>query len=506
MDRLFCGVLCLLVLFCALLSVADSREVVCYYGNWAVYRNGVAKLPVDNIDPKLCTQLNYAFFGITGNGNVRIIDEYAALPPGPPVYGLDAINKFYGLKQINPALKTIAAIGGYNTDIGNFSQVAASPQLRSTFASNAVAFLQKYRFDGMDIDWEFPSLEDKNNYVLFLQALSAAFAPYKLLLTVAVPAAESATAVYDIPGISKAVNFINLMEYDMQENFGVTRHHAALYPGPATLDDTAFKRQLNVESSVKYWLSKGAPAGKLNLGIPFYGHTFKLANPSQTGVGAPTSGLGNKGPYSDQLGFLAYNEICPRTWTAKVYDQVQGTMYAYDKTEWVSYDSAQSITGKCNLIAQYGLAGGMVWSLESDDFSGTCGKKWELLTALNQCVNGAAIMTTTTTTATTTKTTTKATAAATTKATTMAATTAKTTAGTTARTTAKTTTQPAVTKSSTSGSGRFVCPSDGYFKDPANCAKYYQCANGTAYSMSCPSGLYFNEIYKVCDWPANVKC
>merc|ERR1712191_4596 len=45
-----------------------------------------------------------------------------------------------------------------------------------------------------------------------------------------------------------------------------------------------------------------------------------------------------------------------------------------------------------------------------------------------------------------------------------------------------------------------------YFRDPADCSAFYQCSIGKAYHMRCPTGLYFNEKYNVCDFPANVKC
>ncbi|XP_052893906.1 acidic mammalian chitinase-like [Anopheles moucheti] len=373
-----------LVTMSSLMAAVQSKEVVCYYGTWATYWKGNGKFTVDDINPLLCTQLNYAFFDINPNGTIRIMDEYLGLPSG-----LNAIVKFNNLKQKNPALKTIASIGGWNAGTANFKAVASDSQRRATFARNAVAFLQKYRFNGMDIDWEYPGAVDKANFVLFLQELAKAFAPYNYLLTVAVGAPEwRANESYDIPAISRIVNNINLMTYDMDGNYGVTRHHAAIFQGPGSIDDTDFKRQLNVDAVIRYWLSKGASAKKLTLGVPFYGHTFKLTNPGVDGVGAPTKGVGTPGPYTQQGGVLGYNEICVSSFPRKQFDSVQGAAFASGNGEWVSYDSVESIKQKCNLIAKYGLGGGMVWSIEQDDFKGICGgPKFTLLSTLNGCVN-----------------------------------------------------------------------------------------------------------------------
>lgn len=40
-----------------------------------------------------------------------------------------------------------------------------------------------------------------------------------------------------------------------------------------------------------------------------YGRSFTLTNPSQNGIGAPTAGAGNAGPYTSQMGMLGYNEV-----------------------------------------------------------------------------------------------------------------------------------------------------------------------------------------------------
>uniref|UniRef100_A0A182S5F5 Uncharacterized protein n=1 Tax=Anopheles maculatus TaxID=74869 RepID=A0A182S5F5_9DIPT len=437
-----------LLAVCSFMAAVESKEVVCYYGTWATYRQGNGKFATEDVDPSLCTQLNYAFFDIKSDGSISIPDEYLALPSG-----LNAIGKFHDLKQRNRALKTMAAIGGWNAGTANFRTVAADPQLRAIFASNAVSFLQQYRFDGMDIDWEYPTAADKSNFVLFLQELASAFAPYNYLLTVAVAAPEStANEAYDISAIAGIVNYINLMTYDMQGNFGVTRHQAPINQGPASIDDSGEKQQQNVEAIVQYWLSRGAPARKLTLGIPLYGRTFRLSNPRDDGVGAPVSGVGSPGRYTQEAGSLAYNEICESSWPFKYFDSVQVASYASGNGEWVSYDSVDVINQKCNVIAKYGLGGGMVWSIEQDDFRGICGPKFTLLSTLNRCA------------------------------------------------------PTATTKAASSASGSFVCTRDGYFRDPYDCNKFYRCHSNYKYSFNCPSGLYFNEDAVTCDWPYNVRC
>lgn len=59
-----------------------------------------------------------------------------------------------------------------------------------------------------------------------------------------------------------------------------------------------------------YVLRLGVPAKKLLMGIPTFGRSFKLAS-SETGVGAPSSGPGTLGRFTQEEGTLAYYEVCP---------------------------------------------------------------------------------------------------------------------------------------------------------------------------------------------------
>jgi chitinase len=61
--------------------------------------------------------------------------------------------------------------------------------------------------------------------------------------------------------------------------------------------------------AINYWIQKGAPKDKLNLGIATYGRSFTLQNARNNGVGAPAKGAGKPGPYTEEEGYLSYIEV-----------------------------------------------------------------------------------------------------------------------------------------------------------------------------------------------------
>ncbi|ALC44312.1 Cht9 [Drosophila busckii] len=358
---------------CPMCMNSSLKEVInCYWGTWANYRQGDGKFTYTNVDASLCTHLSYCFFGIDDTGEFKSLDNWLDLDSG-----LGFIKKTIALKQQHPNLKVMAVVGGWNEGSVKYSSMAADPGKRSKFISSSLAFIKQYGFDGLDLDWEYPgqrggNVADRANFVILLRMLKEVFDQHKLTLSIAVGASDdTARASYDISAIANEVSFINLMTYDF--------HMASDgYLGlNAPLQD--------MEKAVRLWLKQGAPANKLLLGMPFYGHSYQLKDNAKNRPNDGSSGPGSPGIYTGSSGFLGYNEICLNKWKT-LFDTQSSSPFAFQENQWVGFDNPYSIKLKMDLVNSYNLAGAMTWSIETDDFLGRCGECYPLLKAMNRAV------------------------------------------------------------------------------------------------------------------------
>lgn len=66
--------------------------------------------------------------------------------------------------------------------------------------------------------------------------------------------------------------------------------------------------------------------------------------------------------------------------------------YAYKGDVWVGFDNERSLTEKVNYAIAQDLGGIMIWSVETDDFLGKCGKAYPLLTVINELLGNVSFL------------------------------------------------------------------------------------------------------------------
>ncbi|KAI1301456.1 Chitotriosidase-1 [Halotydeus destructor] len=385
-------------------GLRDDYKVVCYFSNWAWYRPDSGRFIPEDMNPYFCTHINYAFAVLDGESlTIKIHDSWA-----------DEDNNFMkrvvGLKEKNGRLKVLLAIGGWNDSEGDkYSRLVASPASRRKFIVHALHFVAKYGFDGIDLDWEYPSCwqaecdkgnaHDRENFAQFVTELHAELKARGLLLTAAVsPSKKVIDAAYDVPVLAHKLDWINLMAYDYHGAWDKhAEHHAPLFARPESKAFDPNDQIFNVNYTVNHWMARGMPARKIVLGVPFYGRSFEMngqaagSHATRSGYGAPVRGGGEAGEYTRDKGYLAYYEICQlvgqQRWL-KRRDPHSGP-FAFNSDQWVGYDDPTALLAKTSYIKSHGLGGAMIWAIDLDDFRGQCcGVKYPLLKTLNYGLRG----------------------------------------------------------------------------------------------------------------------
>lgn len=234
------------------------------------------------------------------------------------------------------------------------------------FANSSVALLADMGFDGIDIDWEYPTNDaEATDMVYLLQAVRSALNAYSranglnyhFLLTAASPAGLSNYNMMHLKAMDTYLDHWNLMAYDYAGSFSsATGHQANLYDNSHNAESTPF----STDKAVSDYIAAGVPSSKIVLGMPIYGRTFE----STSGLGKAYSGIGSG---SWENGIWDYKAL-PRQGATVTYDALAGASYSYDaKTgELVSFDDEDMVFRKAAYIMQQGLGGGMYWEASAD--------------------------------------------------------------------------------------------------------------------------------------------
>jgi len=373
---------------------ADTgMKVVCYFTNWAWYRPGLGKFVPEDIDPSLCTHINYGFVVLDKvNLVIKIHDSWA-----------DVDNEFF--KRVaamkKKGSKVLLALGGWNDSLGDhYHRLVKDPAARRRFIEHALKFIQKYEYDGLDLDWEYPvcwqtkcrddAKSDKADFLSWVIELKQEFSKHGLLLTAALsPNPKIIDLAYDLPELNKYLDIFNVMTYDYYGAWDKKAgHHSPLYHHP-----NHSHPEFSADNTMKHYVKGGVDKSKLVMGMPTYGRMFTLNDQSENFIGADGS-AGKPGEFTRSGGFDSYYEICRfiQTDGYKVVRDPENRIgpYAVKGNQWVGYDDVESIRQKSEYVRSEGYGGGMIWALDLDDFNGCfCGQgRYPLLSEINRVLRG----------------------------------------------------------------------------------------------------------------------
>ncbi|MGI5151057.1 glycosyl hydrolase family 18 protein [Plantactinospora sp. CA-294935] len=207
----------------------DNFKSVGYLPSWAG--------DVNAIQYNKLTHINYAFVLPNANGTLRAVENPSKLS--------SLVSRAHSSN-----VKVSIAIGGWNNgDDSAFEALASNAASRTTFVNSVISFVTQYNLDGVDMDWEYPDPgTSANNFSALMQQLSGQLRSRGKLLTAAV-VSEGGTVNGVQPAVFGYVDWLNIMAYD-----GGSPH--------ANYDWSI--------NAVNGWKSRGLPASKAVLGVPFY--------------------------------------------------------------------------------------------------------------------------------------------------------------------------------------------------------------------------------------------
>lgn len=215
-----------------------------------------------NIDPSYLDFVIYAFVEISSNGQLVV--------PAPTY-----LKSLVRLRESNPDLQVIAAIGGWAAD--GFSDAASTPTSRYAFSRNVQNLIKEYNLDGIDIDWEYPGSsasgiksrpEDKENFTLLLTALRDVLGPDTWISVAGTGDSAYINRSAEIDKIAPLITHFNLMSYDFTAGETGERgqnHQANLFDSDLSLPG------YSVDNMINNLIDAGMPSEKILLGVPFYG-------------------------------------------------------------------------------------------------------------------------------------------------------------------------------------------------------------------------------------------
>ena len=313
-------------------------------------------------------------FWYTLKSPTLIRDDYSTANPSWPIADTICLMRKSGLKLI-PTITD-------GTDKLVLSGYLAKPEVRTTIVKSIVDLVNKYSFDGIDLDFEGFAFVDGNitwpktapNWVLFVKELSVALRAQQKLLSISAPYAfnpaekQKGYYVYSWAEIASSIDRLRIMTYD----YSVAKAGPI---GPISW----------TEKTLQYAISI-MPASKVFIGLPGYGRDWITSVVGTCPATAPPGLKVGAKAATFRMNYAtakAAIDVAVPTFDVKsseaTYSYQQtfngltakgaATACTVNRTVW--YQNDRSYLERMNLVAKYRLGGAALWTLGMEDLAAT---------------------------------------------------------------------------------------------------------------------------------------
>ncbi len=322
--------------------------VIGYYPSWT------NKLPVSKIDFSQFTHLIHAFVTI----HKGVLRTAGNLPSRE-------------LTQAGHAAGVKVLLGFGGADSGaELSAMTRNPEIENTCVQGLAKLVTDNGYDGVDIDWEFPTAADTAGVVAFVDRLRQELRRTNpnALVTMPLPNTDYYGQYFDGPGLAHRIDLALLMTYNAHGPWKVdprTYCHAGFdSPLNETSADPIDGNKYSYQSSVEYWRGKGFTNQQLVVGIHFSGHGFLVEKWGETPV---------KPSAHPDIDYRSIGTLLNAGWKRN-WDPQASVPWLQSPpdlpSELITYDDPESVMLKGAWARDAGLRGIFFWEISEDFVQG----------------------------------------------------------------------------------------------------------------------------------------
>uniref|UniRef100_F4C1H4 chitinase n=1 Tax=Sphingobacterium sp. (strain 21) TaxID=743722 RepID=F4C1H4_SPHS2 len=277
------------------------------------------------------------------------------------------IQYLVSLKKNHPKLKIMLSLGGWG-GCEPCSEAFSTSNGRTKFARSVKKVNDYFDTDGIDLDWEYPTIEghpghlyqaqDKQNFTALIQELRQVLGSANELSFAAGGFQKYLDESVEWEKIMPLVDRVNIMSYDLVNGYAtVTGHHTPIF--------STHDKEESTDRAVQFLLKKGIPANKLVIGAAFYTRVWEHVNDVN-------NGLYQAGRHRSGYDFKSYatNLTTQNEW-AYFWDEKAQAPYWYNKKQklFATGDNLTSVKAKTKYALDNKLGGIMFWELTLDTFN-----------------------------------------------------------------------------------------------------------------------------------------